>query len=139
MKLLTNTRQNSNLLNFILLATRLFVGFAMLTHGLPKLQKLLSGEEIQFFTFMGLSATASLALTVFAEVVCSIFLILGLFTRWASLPLIITMVVAAFIVHATDPFAKKELAIAYLTLYSIILAVGPGKISLDYLISGGKK
>jgi len=108
----------------------------MLTHGYPKLQKLLAGGEIQFFDFMGIGATASLALAVFAEVLCSVLLVLGLGTRLASIALAITMGVAVFLRHAEDPFAEKEKALLYLLVYLTILVFGPGKYSLDSLVGG---
>ena len=86
MNYFTSTKSNPLIIDLVLLVIRIFVGFAMLSHGFPKLQDLLSGEEIQFFSFMGLSAKTSLTLAVFAEFVCSIFIILGLFTRFAHLP-----------------------------------------------------
>lgn len=115
---------------------RLCVGGFMLTHGYPKLEKLLAGGEIQFLDFMGIGATASLALAVFAEVICSVLLVLGLGTRLASIALTITMGVAAFIRHGEDPFAKKEQALLYLLIYLTLLVLGPGKYSLDSMIGG---
>lgn len=115
---------------------RLCVAGFMLTHGYPKLEKLLAGGEIQFLDFLGIGATASFALAVFAEVFCSVLLILGLGTRLASLALAITMGVAAFIRHGEDPFAKKEQALLYLLIYLTLLVFGPGRYSLDSMIGG---
>ena len=67
---------------------------------------------------------------------CSIFLILGLWTRLALMPLIITMLVAVFIVHGADPFAKKELGLMYLIGYISIFIAGAGKYSIDRKIQG---
>lgn len=129
---------NKNALAIVLLIARVFIGFAMLTHGYPKLQKLLAGGEIQFFDFFGIGQKLSLILAVFAEVICSLFLILGLFTRTFVIPLIITMFVAGFIVHSTDPFADRELAFVYLTVYVIIFIFGGGNYSIDALMSQRK-
>jgi putative oxidoreductase len=106
----------------------------MLTHGLGKLSILSSGNEIQFPDPMGVSATFSLVLTVFAEVICSILIGLGLVTRFATIPLIATMLVATFIVHGADPFAKKEFALLYLLIYLVIFVIGSRKYSLDALL-----
>ena len=106
----------------------------MLSHGYPKLQDLLSGEEIQFFSFLGLSDKTSLILAVFAEFVCSIFIILGLFTRFAVFFLIITMAVAGLIVHSGDTFQKREASLLYLSVYLMLFAFGPGKYSIDAMI-----
>jgi putative oxidoreductase len=59
----------------------------------------------------------------------------GLFTRLSVIPLIITMLVAAFVAHAGDPFSSKEPALLYLIPYLALLFSGPGKFSLDFYIS----
>ncbi|MGC4130225.1 MAG: DoxX family protein [Bergeyella sp.] len=138
MNYFTSVKSTPFLKDFMLLVVRVFVGFAMLTHGYPKLETLLSGEEVQFYNFMGLGAQFSLILTVFAEFVCSIFLILGLFTRWASFFLAFTMIIAGLIVHCSDPFEKKELSLLYLCVYLLIFTLGPGKYSVDGMISKKK-
>jgi len=117
-----------------LLIARIGIGLMMLVHGLPKMAMLFSGEPIQFLPVFGLSAEVSLALAVFAEVFCSLLLLVGLGTRLAVIPLIITMLVAVFIYHAPDPFAKQELGLLYLLVYLLLLFTGAGKFSLDYLL-----
>lgn len=122
-----------------LFLVRLFVGFAMLTHGFPKLQQLIGGKTADFYDFLGMGTTVSLILAVFAEFVCSIFIILGLFTRIAAGFLLITMFIAAFMVHGADPFADREMSLLYATIYLLIVAIGAGKISVDYMIEKRKR
>ena len=135
MNYFTSTKTNPYLVDIALLLVRIFVGFAMLSHGFPKLQQLMSGEEIQFFDFLGLGQKFSLILAVFAEFVCSIFLILGLFTRPAIFFLLITMAVAGLIVHCSDEFSKRENSLLYLSVFLLLFAFGPGKYSVDGMIS----
>ncbi|GEJ43763.1 MULTISPECIES: DoxX family protein [unclassified Chryseobacterium] len=125
--------------DIILLAVRVFVGFAMLSHGFPKLQMLLAGGKIEFFDFMGLGPQISLILTVFAEFVCSILLILGLFTRVSLGFLIFTMIIAGFVVHGADPFEKREMSLIYLSVYLLLMVIGAGKISVDHMIERRKR
>lgn len=139
MSYLTSVKTNAVINDAALLLVRIFVGFAMLTHGYPKLQMLLSGEEIQFFDFLGLGAKFSLILVVFAEFVCSIFLILGLFTRWAAFFIFVTMAIAAFVVHSADGFDKREMSLLYLSIYLLIMTFGAGKLSVDGMISKRKE
>ena len=124
--------------NLFQLLVRITIGFAMLSHGFPKLQTLLEGGDIQFFRFLGLSSTISLGLTVFAEFVCSIFLILGLFTRYATFFLAFTMAIAALIIHGSDAFEKQEMSVLYLCIYLLLMVFGTGKYSIDFLIERGK-
>lgn len=130
----SNTKANPIIFDIVLFLVRLFIGFAMISHGFPKLQTLIDGGEIQFYDFLGLGAKISLGLTVFAEFVCSIFLILGLFTRVAAGFLIFTMAIAAFVVHGADGFDKRELSLLYLSIYLIIITFGAGRFSIDGMI-----
>lgn len=116
-----------------LLIARIGIGTLMLVHGIPKLLMLSSGP-VQFPGVMGMSASLSLGLAVFAEVFCSVLLIAGLATRLAAIPLIVTMLVAVFSIHAADPFAVKEMGMHYLLVYLVLLVSGSGRYSLDYLL-----
>lgn len=115
-----------------LLLLRLGAGGLMLTHGTPKLFKLFGGEEIVFADPLGIGMGITLALAVFAEFICSILVILGLGTRLAVIPLMITLFTAAFIIHAADPFQRKEMALLYLLIFTVLLITGAGKHALDF-------
>jgi putative oxidoreductase len=131
MKKLLSTNYSAGAFNFATLVLRLCVGVLMIRcHGYQKLTDFNQMKD-HFPSFLGLSSSVSLALDVFAELFCSIFLILGLFTRLATIPLIIAMCIAVFQVHAGDIFGKGELATHYLVAYVILLLIGPGRISVD--------
>lgn len=126
-------------IDLALLIARFGIGFLMLMHGVPKMGKLFSGDPIIFPSIFGLGAEISLALAVFTEVLCSLFIIVGFRTRLAAIPLIITMLVAIFMVHGADPFAKQELAVIYLLVYTVLFWGGSGKYSTDQLLAGRNK
>ena len=105
-------------------------GIMVYSHGWGKLQKMLGGD-MSFADPIGMGEEASLVLTVFAEFVCGILVALGLLTRAALVPLIITMLVAVFVIHADDPFSKQEFGLLYLVPYLTLFLAGPGKLSLD--------
>lgn len=125
--LMTTTGTNASI---GLLLLRLFFAGMLLTHGYPKLVKLIEGN-MQFGDPLGIGSEISLVLAVFAEFLCSILVILGLYTRLAAIPLIINMATAAFIVHAADPFGTKEKALLYLAAFIVLLFTGAGKFSID--------
>ena len=110
-------------------------GLMLVNHGWGKLEKLLGAEPIQFADPIGLGQTPSLALAAGAEVVCAALLIVGLATRVVALPLVFTMLVAAFVVHGADPFAKKEFALLYAIPFFALVLTGPGRFSLDAWIA----
>lgn len=139
MKPFFKTETNNIYLNLVVLILRLTVAVFMLTHGFPKLTRLLAGGEIKFADPIGLGATLSFILAIFAEFVCSILIGIGLKTRLASIPLIFTMFVIAFIVKGADPMKDKETVILYMVIYLTLLILGSGKFSLDYLMSKSKK
>lgn len=128
----TDTKSLNNDLG--LLVGRIAIAVLMLLHGLPKMQMLFSGNPIQFPAVLGMNAGLSLSLAVFAEVFCSILILVGFATRLASAPLMVTMLVAIFSVHAGEVFAKKELAVIYLAGYVVLFFAGSGKYSFDQLL-----
>ena len=130
---LFSTAINLSLVHIWLLIFRVGVAGFMLTHGYPKLIKVLNGD-MQFGDPFGIGAEISLILAAFAEAICSFLIIIGLGTRLATIPVIITMATAAFIVHATDPLSRQELPIIYLLAFITILITGPGKYSVDQKI-----
>jgi len=133
-KTIFNPGNYSRNINIALLLLRLAAGAFMLTHGLGKFSKLFGDAPIKFADPIGLGEPASLALVVFSEVLCSILLILGLATRFAAIPLIITMLVIVFISHAGDEFGDVELPLLYTAIYVVLALNGAGKYSVDQLI-----
>lgn len=135
MKKLFNVSLLENQLGFALLLLRVFVAAFMLSHGVPKLERLFSGEEIKFMDFMGLGPIVSFSLVVFAEFLCAALIVVGAATRLASIPLIVTMFTAGFVAHADDPFGTKEKPLLFLVVFVFLLIAGAGKFSVDNLIS----
>lgn len=80
----------------------------------------------------------SLALATGAEFFCGILVVLGLFTRLALVPLIATMLTIVFIIHGSDPWAKKEFALLYLVPFLSLAFTGPGRFSIDGLLKRKK-
>jgi putative oxidoreductase len=118
--------------NIALLILRVSLGLMMfIAHGFPKMTQF---PAERFPDPFGLGGTTSLVLAIFAEAICSLLLILGLWTRLALIPLIVTMSTAAFIIHAADPFGKKEMALLYLIGYITLFFAGPGKYAVDQKI-----
>lgn len=139
MKKLLNSSYGATQVDVSLLVLRVGIGVMMLVHGLPKLEMLFSGDTSQFPSVLGLSSGLSLTLAVMAEVICSVLILVGLGTRLASIPLIITMLVAVFYIHGNDPFANQELGLHYLLGYLVLILLGSGRYSLDAFVTKGKQ
>jgi len=120
------------------LLLRLVSGGFMLTHGLPKLKMLMAGSAADFADPIGLGPTFSLILTVFAEFLCAIFILIGFKTKLSTIPLMITMLVATFVVHLDDPFKKQEFPLLYFGIYAALFLLGSGKFSVDALLNKNK-
>ena len=115
----------------LLLLRLTFGGSMIIGHGYPKLMRFFSDEPIKFLNFLGLSPEVSLGLATFAELGCAALVVIGLFTRWATLPLIITMFVAIFVANWGEPFSSIEKALMFMMAFVSILLAGPGWYSVD--------
>jgi putative oxidoreductase len=119
-----------NVASLGLLILRLGFGGLLLTHGYDKMVHY--GEmSQQFMPFMGMSPSVSLGLLIFAEFFCSIFVIVGLLTRFACVPIIIAMAVALFMAHDGDVAGKGQAATLFLLSFLTLIFTGPGKFSMD--------
>jgi putative oxidoreductase len=116
--------------NLSMFLLRLGLGALMIPHGHDKLINFAKYKG-DFMNFLGMGGTISLALTVFAEFFCSIFLVMGLFTRFTVIPLIITMLVVIFKAHNAEIFGDGEHGALFLIGYIVILLCGPGRASVD--------
>lgn len=114
-----------------LLALRVGFGLALaLAHGYGKLtnpERFLHGLAMNQFPLPGLFGWAAIG----SEFLGGLLLALGFFTRPAAALVLVTMGVAAFDIHAEDPFAKRELALAYAVVAFALLLAGPGRFALD--------
>ena len=134
MRKLFSTKVSDNAFSFAMLVFRLGVGSLMMVkHGWDKLTHF-SQMTSKFSDPFHIGSTTSLALVVFAEFFCSAFIILGLFTRLACIPLIIAMSVALFSASHGDFFGKGEAAGLFLISFVTLLFTGPGKVSVDRFI-----
>jgi putative oxidoreductase len=114
-----------------LLLQRAVTGLMLLmAHGLPKISNF-SEMSKTFFDPFQIGHRNTLLLSIFAEVFCSMLLVLGLFTRIAALVIVLNLVCAVFLYHQGQPLRNVDLGVIYLTSVFSILLVGPGRISVD--------
>lgn len=126
----------NNYTDLAILLLRITFGASMIIgHGWKKFMQYFGDEPLKFGDPIGLGVELSLALAVFAEVFCAFLLIIGLFTRYATIPLIITMAVAVFVVHIDDSFSKLEKPILFMVAYLSLFLTGAGKYSVDAQLS----
>lgn len=138
-RLLYVDKQSSFLEDIGKLLLRLLFGIPLaLNHGWPSIRGVLSGHS-DFPDPLGISPEISMAMAGFAEFICALFVIGGLFTRISVFPILINFSVAVFIFHGNDPFGRMELAYLYLSSMTIIMLLGPGKISVDYFLQQKNK
>jgi putative oxidoreductase len=121
-----------------LLCLRLAAGAAFMLHGWMKIQTP--------FNWMGPDSPIPPVfqfLAAFSEFFGGLAWVLGLLTHLASLGIFATMSVAVlFHITKGDPFVGRagsyELALIYFCIAPIFIFIGPGRFSLDALISKNK-
>lgn len=135
MKKFFSTAYSTSAFNLATLAIRATFGLILCYfYGLEKIKNF-SHLETVFPDPLHISHRISLALVIFAELLCGLMLALGFLTRFAALVLVIEFTVAEFLIHKGHvPMMNGSLheqAWLYLTAFFSILMVGPGRISID--------
>lgn len=128
-------RSVSSALNASTLLLRLIFGGLMIPHGYAKLTHFAEYQN-DFLNLLGMGTTVSLGLAIFAELGCSILLVMGLLTRLALIPLIVTALVIVFSAHGGEILGDGEHGFLYLAVYVSLLLTGPGQYSVDQLLFG---
>lgn len=133
MRRLFSIKYSDNGITIAALLLRLALGALIIPHGYSKLINFAS-KSSTFADPFHIGHPTSMALVIFAEFFCGVFILLGLFTRLACIPLIIAMLVIVFQIHNADFFGAAEKPALFLLGYMALMFTGPGKVSLDKLI-----
>lgn len=133
MSKLLSTKYSTGAFNLGTLILRLGIGILLASHGFDKLTHF-NTIQPHFINFMGIGQTVSLCLAIFAEFFCSIFLILGLFTRLSCIPILILMSVILVKVMHGNIFGDGQLPALFFAATLTLLFCGPGEISIDGMI-----
>lgn len=125
-----STKYSSGAFSFAMFVLRVTAGALMMFHGYNKLIKF-NAVAAKMPSLFGMSPTITTALVVFAEFFCALFVLIGLFTRYACIPVIICMGYALFVSHKGLVFTEGEQAALFLGAFLTIAIVGPGRASVD--------
>ncbi len=139
-KLFVNNGRGLNV-DLGILLIRVILGALMAFYGYEKLIHFKELAASDFWaktvSFLGMKGSVPLALTVFAEFVCSLLLIAGLFTRFSVIVLAFCMAYIFLVVFPGNIISKSDngyeinSAFTYFIIYIGLLFTGPGKYSLD--------
>ena len=95
-------------------------------HGLPKVLNF-SEELTRIEDPFGFGPWMSLLPAIFAEVACPVFIILGIGTRLACLPIIGVLLVAMLVVHPQWSIGEGQFGWLLLIIFTTLALTGPGK------------
>lgn len=123
---------------FALLAGRLAVGLLFVSTGWGKVHDI--PKVTSFFASLHIPAPGFNAVLVgYSELLCGAALVVGLLTRLATIPLIVSMVVAILTAKLGDLHGLFDLVgfdeFTYLVVLVMIAVLGPGTISVDHLLA----
>ncbi|MCJ8178264.1 DoxX family protein [Pseudomonas viridiflava] len=121
-------KRAQTLIGWGLLFMRVSVSLLLLhVHGLPKLMHW-SVEVQRIEDPFGLGGTLTLGLAVFAEVICPVLLILGVWARLACLPILAVLAVAVLFVHPEWSLEQGQFAWLLMILFAGLAITGPGPL-----------
>ncbi len=120
--------------SIVLLIARLMIAYGFYEPAMSKWNDI--DSVAQWFGSMGIPfPTINAYMAAGTEILGVGLLVLGLFTRLISLPLIIIMIVAIFTVHIGNGFSAGsngfEIPLYYMVFLMIFVTQGAGKFSLD--------
>lgn len=130
--------------NLARLFMRLFVGIMFMQFGIRHLVNY--NEMVSTFpSVLGMSSEACLIIMIVIELVCSLLIMVGFLTRLSTIPPILSMMAAEYYIlhdmlphisaYGLDSTQPGYLPVMFIGIYLFLLLAGPGKISLDYLLS----
>ena len=73
-------------------------------------------------------------LTIFANVISPVFIIIGLGTRFASIPILMVTLTGYFVVHSGGTLAESDIPFMYSMAFLLIAFMGGGRYSLDNIL-----
>jgi putative oxidoreductase len=133
----TNSVSNSRgSIDAALLILRVLAGLSLfLKHGWEKLTGY-SAMVQHFPNPIHIGAHASLAFALLSDGICSLVIVLGLFTRPAAAIVLLNLLVVFFLVHQAAFLSSGhvELVLLYIAAFAAILLAGPGRYSIDALL-----
>jgi putative oxidoreductase len=122
----------------VLLVARLTVGIEFVSTGWGKVHNL--AKVTSYFGELGIPAPAlNATFASFTELVCGSLLVLGLASRLAACPLVVTMVVAILTAKKDELHGVTDLVgfveWTYIAILAVVAVFGPGVVSLDTYVA----
>ncbi|HZH97213.1 MAG TPA: DoxX family protein [Flavisolibacter sp.] len=125
---------SANSFNIVMLLFRIALSLELIVvHGFKKVGLNVAAAE-KIPNPLQLNEALNYTFAVSANLVFPVFVILGLFTRIAILPILAVTVTGYFAVHWNDPLPVKDMPFMYSLSYLLVLVLGPGRYSIDYFI-----
>jgi putative oxidoreductase len=133
--ILMQSNVGNNLNNFALLFFRIAISVELIiAHGLKKIGiGVAIAETVP--NPLGLPEALNQAFAIGANIGMPLFIVLGLFTRIAVLPILAITLTGYFVVHFNDPILVKDIPFMYCVSFLFIAITGAGKYSLDNYFS----
>ncbi|MDR6943882.1 DoxX family protein [Mucilaginibacter pocheonensis] len=133
-KLLLYSDLGSDLSNWAMFAFRILLATELFrVHGMKKFRGS-DGKPEVVPNPLGLPQFINNLVATLSDTVVPVLVILGVFTRMAVLPTIGITSVGYFVVHKNDSPEVRDVPFMYTICFLLLLATGPGSISLDNYI-----
>jgi putative oxidoreductase len=117
----------------------------VLKHGVEKafdFHTMATNTTLPFPDPIHIGVVPSLAIALISDFFCGIFVILGLGTRWAAAFAFVNILVAFITVHHLHFFGRDadhgEIIVLFMGVMAGLVASGPGRYSIDYLLADRK-
>lgn len=124
----------SNLNNWALLIFRALLGIELFwVHGMKKF-RLENGQREQVPNPFNLPNKLNRIVATFSDTLLPFFVILGIGTRIAVLPIISVTAIGYFVVHRKDDREVRDIPYMYTLSFLLLLFLGAGTYSIDHYL-----
>lgn len=125
------SRMDRHQVSFGLLFLRVIGGALLISGRVSTWSALLDVHRLSTSAPFGIAGEFNWFLTLFSELLCTVLVMLGVFTKFTAVPPLVVMLVNALALPGGTAWSVREVYILYALPFFVLSFTGPGEYSVD--------